>query len=265
MALRERFEALPADSPAAGLRLRDGSLRDYKRLAAFHYLRHQPVTATRVLVLEHVDQSPADRFAQRKASARVVGVLVESLPALSCALRDVALGGRYTGWSDRRAAARLLNAEVRCISRVVVHPQWRGLGLAVRLVRHALATMSTRYTEALAAMGKVHPFFRLAGMREYRRWPHARDQRLRDALACVGLEPWELASAERVRVWLAGAGQRGGLLRDELGRWAGRRLALDEQLGKATGELLSEPMYYVRARNELEDPRVSRGSTRGLG
>lgn len=243
--LRERFSALPAGPPADGLALREGSLRDYKQLAAFHYLRHRPVTAARVLVLECVGRGPADRFGGRSGSARVVGVLVESLPALSCTLRRVALRGRYEGWSDRRAAARLLNAEVRCISRVVVHPQWRGLGLAVRMVRHALGTMTTRYTEALAAMGRVHPFFKLAGMREYRRWPHPKDQRLRDALACVGLEPWELASAQRMRAWFNEAGERGALLRDELGRWAGRRRALDEQLVMARRELLSEPVYYL--------------------
>ena len=174
--------------------LREGAASDYRQLAAFHYLRHEPVTATRVFVL--IDQAPtvAERFGYAGERQRIVAVLVESLPALSCTLRDEATGGRYRGWRDRRAVARLLNAEVRCISRVVVHPQWRGLGLAVRLVRHALATMTTPYTEALAAMGRVHPFFKLAGMTECRRWPHAKDQRLLDAMRAAGVEPWELAN-----------------------------------------------------------------------
>ena len=71
--------------------------------------------------------------------------------------------GRYAG-PDRRAALGRLNAEVEWISRVIVHPTYRGCGLAVRLVRHALATAPVPVVEALAAMGKIHPFFARAGM-----------------------------------------------------------------------------------------------------
>jgi len=53
------------------------------------------------------------------------------------------------------------------ISRVVVHPIYRGCGLAVRLVRHALRTARTSRIEALAVMGAIHPFFELAGMKCY--------------------------------------------------------------------------------------------------
>jgi len=250
------------------LRWRAGSLADYAALAEFHYLRGRPAAATRVLVIEDAAPTVAERFRGEPDPPRVVAVLVESLPALSCRLRDVALAGRYAGWSDRRAAARLLNREVRCLSRVVVHPQWRGLGLAVALVREALATMTTPYTEALAAMGRVHPFFRKAGMREYRRWPLPRDQRLRDALAQVGVEPWELASRRRMAARLGlrrdgddaiAAGRtpvetlsvdRRDLLLRELGRWAGRRRPLEAQLARARDHLLCEPVYYLKARSE---------------
>lgn len=318
----ERFGALPAAALEETLHWRTGSLRDYAALARFHYLRNKPVTATRVIVVEHVGADVAMRFqgmsdfgclisdwgaghhglaapgmdghpvlekgggseVSRPSSTtrmagfgqirnRIVGVLVESLPALSCRLRDLATDGRYGGWKDRRMAARLLNAEVRCISRVVVHPQWRGLGLAVKLVRHALETMTTPYTEALAAMGRVHPFFKLAGMTEYRRPPLKDRRRLLDALRYCGVEPWELASEERMeRVMRGGAAcdlrlaegakpqaagpqdasrnPQGALLRRELARWAGRRLTLAEQLDKAREELLCEVVYYLRRNDE---------------
>jgi len=242
------------------LALRAGSTADYSALSEFHYLRHAPVTATRVLALVDTAPDVLTRWARLRgeqeeeiASDRVVAVLVESLPALSCALRDEALGGRYRGWSDRGAMARLLNAEVRCISRVVVHPQWRGLGLAVRLVGEAMATMTTPYLEALASMGRVHPFFARAGMREYRRWPHPRDQRLIDALRSVGLAPWELACVNRLEEMLetesCGAAAA-ALLRNELGRWAGRRLSLHEQLAKGRDGLLCRPVYYLAEKEE---------------
>lgn len=180
-----------------------------------------------------------------RGTGSVVGVLIESLPSLGCRLRDHATGGRYRGLS-RGDAARALNAELRCISRVVVHPQWRGLGLAVRLVRRALETMTTPYTEALAAMGRVHPFFELAGMTAYHRPPLPRDQRLLDALRFAGIEPWELASERRVVRGLGIAKPQAALLRRELGRWAGARLTLEEQLKLAREKLLCEPVYYLR-------------------
>lgn len=262
--LGDRFDALrSADlgSPADRLVCREGRLADYHALSRFHYLAHAPVTATRVLTL--VDPAPtvADRWAaltgracpEAKAAApsgAVVAVLVESLPALSCRLRAAALPGRYAGWSDRGAAARLLNAEVRCISRVVVHPQWRGLGLAVDLVRRALATMTTPYTEALAAMGRVHPFFERAGMRAYRRPPLPADQRLLDALRFAGLEPWALADPRHARTLLDGDTPTARLLKRELARWAGPRLTLDARLERARDRLLREPVYYLKARDD---------------
>lgn len=246
--LPDRFGALPASSPADVLHARTGTRADYQALAEFHYLRHAPFSIERVLVLEDPRPPIAHRFdsqSETRTSHSVAAVLVESLPALSCVLRDEALGERYR-WADRRAGARLLNAEVRCISRVVVHPQWRGLGLAVRLVRWALDTATTHYTEALAAMGRVHPFFELAGMRAYRRWPLPRDQRLRDAMRFAGVGLWELAGVRRMQRKLRRANPGAPLLKRELRRWAGGRLTLRQQLELARDRLLCEPVYYVQ-------------------
>jgi GNAT superfamily N-acetyltransferase len=103
----------------------------------------------------------------------VAGVLVVSPPAIRCRGRNLALPGRYVG-RDCRASLALLNAEVECISRVVVHPVYRGCGLAVALVRHALATAETPLVEALAVMGGVHPLFARAGMQHIGRFSGGR-------------------------------------------------------------------------------------------
>lgn len=250
--LKDRFASLPGASPAEALRARVGARADYKALAGFHYLRHEPFSIERVLVLDDARPTIAGRFDPQSAIRNphsIVAVLVESLPALSCALRDEALGDRYR-WDDRRTAARLLNQEVRCISRVVVHPQWRGVGLAVRLVRWALQTATTPYTEALAAMGRVHPFFELAGMAAYRRWPLAKDQRLREAMRYAGLELWELASVEKMMANAERGTRHADLLRRELRRWAGGRLTLAEQLELARDRLLCEPVYYLKQNDQ---------------
>jgi GNAT superfamily N-acetyltransferase len=47
---------------------------------------------------------------------------------------------------------------------VIIHPQFRSLGLASALVRHVCEQCTTRYVEAYAVMGRVHPFFEKGGM-----------------------------------------------------------------------------------------------------
>lgn len=191
-----------------------------------------------------------------KKSGGVVGVLVESLPSLSCRLRDRVLGDRYRALRDARYRSRMLTDELRCISRVVIHPQWRGLGLAVKLVRAALADPVTVYTEAIAAMGQIHPFFERAGMVAHYRQPHEIDARLIQALQNAGFEPIDLARLQTLllgierlphatRVWL----------KDEIRRWHAKAFrqsnahaTVGEQLSAAQIRLLCQPVYYIHDR-----------------
>lgn len=137
--------------------VRRGSILDYRALGDFHYLAGPPAAHKRVWTVR------VPRAARTPGGPEVAAVLVVSPPVLRCRGRNVATGGRYIG-PNRRRAVRRLNDEIECISRVVVHPIYRGCGLAVRLTRHALRHAATPFVEALAAMGAVHPFFELAGM-----------------------------------------------------------------------------------------------------
>lgn len=283
MKLEDRFDALPAPRSANALWIVRGTKRDYHALSEHHYRAGEPATATRVLVIRSPDASLAERWSavaaegpgthrvaddrSREAERPPIAVLVESLPALSCRMRDWALRGRYGGWLTPAERAKLLNDEVRCISRVVVHPQWRGQGLAVRLVRHALATASTPYTEALAAMGRVSPFFKKAGMIPYPRPTHRHDARLRAALERVGLRPADLsrrhATLEHIER-LPASNRR--FLETELHTWyrrAGGR-AFDastdprDHLTAARDRLLLEPVYYLHRNNRNRRERRER-------
>jgi GNAT superfamily N-acetyltransferase len=253
--LHQRFASLPAPGPEDQLHLARGDLRDYAQLAEYHYKSSRPATATRVLTLQHHRPAVSGRYLGRPCEHRLVGVLIESLPSLNCQLRDWALHDRYRALKDARDRAVALNAEVRCISRVVVHPQWRGLGLAVRLVKAALSDPETPFTEALAAMGRVHPFFERAGMATYRRPPHPFDARLADAFQSVSIEPASIAALRQTytRIQALPHGQRHWLLK-ELLRWrrassAGKATAdadLIALLRCARDRLHSEPVYYLK-------------------
>ena len=49
---------------------------------------------------------------------------------------------------------------------MIVHPQFRSLGIASALVRRVLDDCPVRCVEAFAVMGRIVPFFERAGMRE---------------------------------------------------------------------------------------------------
>jgi hypothetical protein len=87
-------------------------------------------------------------------------VCVFSTPAASLSLRT-----RYFGLHDPRSGLRLaaLNRQLWLLARVVLHPTYRGAGIAAAFVRRACQTCPVPWVEALTAMGRVNPFFERAG------------------------------------------------------------------------------------------------------
>jgi GNAT superfamily N-acetyltransferase len=152
------------------LTLAGGTREDYLALERFHYLGRRPATFAQVVAARFIPAGsatapPAEDHAAgaaNPAAARVVGVAVLSWPVAHVPERDLHLG---LGAWRMRDKLLLANREFRTISRVIVHPQFRGIGLAVELVRWLLAHCPTRYVDAMARMGRVHPLFDRAGMR----------------------------------------------------------------------------------------------------
>jgi hypothetical protein len=99
---------------------------------------------------------------------------------------------------------------------VVVHPTYRGAGLAVKLVRHALADRRTAHMESLAAMGAMHPLFELAGMKAVRLPPDRHLARLVSAAQAVGIDEQRLAAVEPVRRLIRRGGARARFLQREI-------------------------------------------------
>jgi len=61
---------------------------------------------------------------------------------------------------------RELNEKLSIISRVVVHPKYRTIGLGGRLIRETLSLAGTLYVEIVAVMAKYNPFAEKAGMQK---------------------------------------------------------------------------------------------------
>jgi GNAT superfamily N-acetyltransferase len=180
----------------------EGCAEDYEALARFHYRAGRPATMERVLV--------AVEDGER------AGVLVVSRPVLNARWRGLLWPGEFEAGGPRERAMRV-NEHLRCISRVVVEPRFRGLGVGRGLVAAYLARPITARTEAVAAMGAVCGLFRAAGMREVVVPASGRDAALRRALRRAGIAPWRLvdpASARRL-----GRSERAAV-ESALRRWA---------------------------------------------
>lgn len=193
-------------TPTDRLVIGRGTLSDFETLKHWHYRAGRP--ATSALVLRAVD--PQDPFA-RSCASRIVGVLVVSYPTLNGGWRKLAWPGRYDTLTRKDAASRI-NRELRCISRVVIDPRWRGVGLARMLVRSYLDGPLTPMTEAIAVMGIASPFFRSAGMTEYTVAPSRASARLLDVCDHCDIAP------DRISASLA-MPQSPALLVHELRRW----------------------------------------------
>jgi ABC-type ATPase with predicted acetyltransferase domain len=89
-----------------------------------------------------------------------VGICVFSAAAASLSLRS-----RYFGLKNARSSEAMsaLNQQLWVLSRVVLHPTYRGAGIAAAFVRRACETCPVRWIETLSAMGQANPFFERAG------------------------------------------------------------------------------------------------------
>lgn len=197
-----------------------GEWSDYLALERFHYRAAAPATKVRILTACEGEL--------------LAGVLVISMPTLNGRWRDLAWPGEKP--ADRRRSMRWINREVRCISRVIVEPRFRGRSIARRLVKAYLRSPDSRKTEAVAAMGAFCPFFKAAGMREVKLAPVERDRALDRALRRAGLVALDCADLSRVRR----AVRRSGTLRRKIVRWAGASRATSAWCERLDTERLAE-------------------------
>jgi GNAT superfamily N-acetyltransferase len=84
------------------------------------------------------------------------GVIVYSYPPPSCHGRRLVLP---------RMSIQEINQKLSIISRVVIHPKYRTIGLGATLIRETLPLAGTPYVEMIAVMAKYNPFAEKAGMK----------------------------------------------------------------------------------------------------
>lgn len=198
-----------------------GTRHDYLALQRFHYVANTPATIAHVL--------------RATDGPHLIGVLVISMPTLNAWWRAQAWPAWLPSDMDARTRAHTINSGLRTISRVIVDPRWRAMGIATALVRHYLTHPLTPRTEAVASMAAVCPIFERAGMRVIEQSPPATTRNLLSRLRRARIRPWELMDQSRV-VRAAAHTQ----LEDGLRKWADR--------GSATRKWRCAPLAELAAR-----------------
>ncbi|MFH1717134.1 MAG: hypothetical protein ABIF19_07270 [Planctomycetota bacterium] len=174
------------------LKVAAGCIDDYRRLAHYHYRDSHLGPYTAIFALR------GDSRLAGTSRTITAGVIVYSTASAVLELRNIATDNFFAGL-DKGTQLALMNRDIRRISRVIVEPRFRGLGLASRLVRETMPELNVPIVEAVAVMGLVNPFLERAGMKAYTAPLHAGSVRLIEALSMIGIETDQLIDPRSVQ------------------------------------------------------------------
>ena len=139
------FHSKPAEecSLIREMRVEQGTMEDWRRLSCFHYRGHRTAAPRRVFRLVRGDE--------------LCGVVVYSYPPPRCFGRRLVLPS---------LTLEEINRQLSIISRVVIHPKYRTIGLGAKLIGETLPLVGTPFVELIAVMPKYSPFAEKAGMQK---------------------------------------------------------------------------------------------------
>lgn len=221
-----------------------GDMNDYESLAAYHYRDNRPAVVKAVYTIR-------PKRSLGSLGHRPAGVIVYAMPNPRIELRTLATAGAFSGL-DRQTELEMLNRHVRCIARVIVEPRFRGIGLAVRLVRETMPRLNVPIVEALGVMPRVNPFLQRAGLKSFEPRVPVEHVELLEALSVVGIEEGELIDADSVQQKLDRLAQPAGdfievRMRQFLKSHGSRRTMPGgiERTRYILGKLTHRPAYYI--------------------
>jgi ABC-type transport system involved in cytochrome c biogenesis ATPase subunit/GNAT superfamily N-acetyltransferase len=215
------------------MHVEEGSMRDWNALAGFHYRSHRVPAPRKIFCLKRGDE--------------LCGVIVYSYPASTCSGRRLMLP---------KMGMKEYNVLLSNISRIVVHPKYRSIGLGAKLIQETLSLAGTDCVEMTAVMAKYNPFAEKAGMQKVLlQQPPKEAFSIKVLLESLGFEIQFLNSLKYVSEKLAGLSSDDVLKIREVftkcrhPRFSksfsyhlpfGTKAAYEKQIGKASLEKLAE-------------------------
>ena len=162
-------------------------------LAAFHYI------GGRVGYVRRIFRAVVELDDLRE----LAGVVVYTHPYSELSARNHALPilRQLRRRLGRKRFVKLIDENFSRVARIIVHPKFRGIGVAVKLLKETMPLLDTPYVEALAVMAKYNPFFEHAGMKrvEYRSRIQNEVKKLLVKLQEYGIQPNRIHSKRYLR------------------------------------------------------------------
>ena len=166
-------EEAPFCTATRDIAIRAGSKEDYDRLGHLHYRDSRVPVPHKFFIMEKGDE--------------LVGVSAYCYPPVYAGGRKKAVG--------YRPRIEELNRDWAIISRVIIHPKYRTIGLGARLIRETLPLVGRRYVELIAVMAQYNPFAEHAGMKRIQESkPHPSVWEAINRLHGLGFDPTMMAS-----------------------------------------------------------------------
>ncbi|MHC4309746.1 MAG: hypothetical protein ACYSSN_07360 [Planctomycetota bacterium] len=232
-----------------------GGFDDYRQLAHYHYRESRPGPFEQIFVLRNESAGPARN--------KNIGVIVYSMPSPRLELRGAVTGNFFSGF-DRNTQLGLINKNIRCISRLIIEPRFRGLGFAKRLVQQTMPKMNVPIIEAVAVMGRINPFLEKAGMRPFTSKPSQRFAQFIEALSIIGIEDKYLIDPQKVQRRLSRLNDENNeFIEREIKRFLkgyGRCRNMPPGLERTRfilSRLNAKPVYYVWFNESISNFKVS--------
>jgi ABC-type ATPase with predicted acetyltransferase domain len=159
------------------MKVEHGTIEDWRRLSCFHYRGHRVAAPRKIFRLVRGEE--------------LCGVIVYSYPPPRCYGRRLVLP--YMSIEE-------INKQLSIISRVVIHPKYRTIGLGAKLISETLRLVGTPYVEMIAVMAKYSPFAEKAGMKKITQQQSANSiSQVSNTLAALGFDLHLLGSDHYVR------------------------------------------------------------------
>jgi ABC-type ATPase with predicted acetyltransferase domain len=163
--------------------IQQGTTLDYKTLCQFHYRTSRLPPTRKIFTV--------------KRRRELCGVIVYSYP-------PPMTFGRSKVWKGN---IQQLQSQVSSISRVIIHPKYRSIGLGEKLVSDTLLLAGTVCVETVAVMAKYNPFFEQAGMQKIAESkPNRHTANALKQLEALGFDSALLSSTEYVQQKLTQTG-----------------------------------------------------------
>jgi len=154
------------------MQIKEGTTEEWRKLSGFHYRSHKIAAPRKILCL--------------KRGEELCGVIVYNYPPPTCFGRRLVLP---------KMSMKELNEKLSIITRVVVHPKYRTIGLGSKLVKETLPLAGTEYVEMPAVMAKYNPFAEKAGMQKIAQQPPPKEAlRIAETLHRLGFNTQLLGS-----------------------------------------------------------------------